>query len=1398
MRATLPVNGCTAAGRTSSFWDATARTGWSARPAPTRWPAAPGMTSFYGEAGDDVYQCDLGDGNDTISERYHYTRVAGGTDILRFGVGIEPSGVTLSRDNSSLFLTIAATGERVTVAGQFSDPTLAIERVEFADGTVWDGQLLMRTPWLGTSGNNALYGAAGDDVIHGLGGYDSLYGGDGDDVLDGGTEADRLRGEGGADTLIGGAGDDQLYGEAGDDVYVFNAGDGNDTIRERYTAYSQYGEAGGTDALRLGAGIVPSDVSLSRDSASLYLTIGATGERITIYSHFSDPEQSIERVEFADGTVWDKAVLDATPVMGSDSRDYLYGAVSDDRLIGLGGNDTLYGRGGADTLIGGTGNDWLNGEDGDDSYVFALGDGSDTIIEAAGTDTLRFGAGITPADIQVQRAANNLTFLYANGSDRVTISGFYYGHDRALERVEFVDGTVWTMDDFVPRLAEGSSGSELVGGSTIDETLVGHAGADTMSGRGGDDVYLFARGHGYDTIREDGFAGDVDVVRFAEGIAPADVVLRRNGLDLHLEIAGTSDGMRIENWFGSLESRVELVVFADGTVWDTAWLAAAPFVGTASNETVRGTDDGQLIQALDGHDTVQAMGGDDTLVGGAGNDVLQGGLGGDVYVFARGDGYDTITEDDTPESGSIDTIRFADGILSQDVSPRRDGPNLFLELAGTSDGLKVANWFSSDTRYRVEQVSFSDGTVWSAALLASAPFRGTLSNDTLFGTEDGQEMVALGGQDHLYGRGGDDTLRGGDGGDNLYGESGADTMDGGAGNDDLIGGGGADVYLLDAGYGADTIRDSGQAIDGDDVARFGDTVLPSDIILRRNGTTLYLEQPDNGDSLAIVEHFAASGAGTIERVEFSDGTVWTQDMLATAAFRGTDGAEMLWGDDRGTLMEALGGSDQIYARSGDDTVLGGDGNDALNGEAGNDTLDGGAGNDRLEGGLGDDVYVFAPGSGQDTVYEGSYGGGADTIRMAAGVAPDDVLVGRYGTSLILLLEATGDRLEVQGHFSGAAYQVEALSFADGTVRDMTALTDLPTIGSVYGDYMRLSDLGETVRGLGGNDTIYAYGGADTLSGGADLDYLYAGGGADTLIGGAGDDYLSGSSGDDTYVVGLGCGQDWLSDNTGEANVISFTSGVAASDLTFQRSTSDHDDLIVSWNGGADRITLDEHLYTSSSNTYHRFSHLAFADGTSVDLCIASIHTGSAGAETLVGGAGADWMTAAYGDDVVDGGLGNDLLLGGAGADVLAGGAGDDVLNGEAGNDLLQGGQGQGVYAFTAGGGADVVQESDGLGSVAFGGGLTSSDLWFLQTGSDLEARLVGLSDRITIAGWYDAPEHQVEAFRTSDGQMLVASDVQKLVDAMAAFAPPDGTEADLTPDVKEVLAPTLAAAWQAA
>ena len=445
-----------------------------------------------------------------------------GIDTIQFGEGISPDDIVAKvvqdKDSSyvNLELSIKGTDDKITVRQHFGynyynsyqeTPNYQIEKVVFADGTIWDLETI----------HDRAHNMSGTDkednmraldksatTLHGLAGNDSLVGGIANDLLYGDAGDDYLWGGVGNDTLIGGEGKDYLVGGEGDDVYIFNKGDGEDVIEE----------ANGSDTIQFGAGIKPDDVIakvVGGSNANLELSIKNTNDKITVYRHFGyfdysnyghedAPYQQIEKVTFADGTVWtledihDKAhnmsgtesgdtyyASDQSAIIfrglggddfitGSIANDLLYGGDGDDTLWGNAGNDTLYGgtgndtlegnagndllygdagndtlegNAGNDTLVGGTGNDRLEGGEGNDVYVFSKGDGEDVIEEANGlADEIRLGH--ESVDVVFERVNSSLRVRMPGSLDAITIDSWYNGDAYKIETFKSTDGNVIT------------------------------------------------------------------------------------------------------------------------------------------------------------------------------------------------------------------------------------------------------------------------------------------------------------------------------------------------------------------------------------------------------------------------------------------------------------------------------------------------------------------------------------------------------------------------------------------------------------------------------------------------------------------------------------------------------------------------------------------------------------------------------------------------------------------------------------------------------------------------------------------------------------------------------------------------------------------------------------------
>ncbi len=199
----------------------------------------------------------------------------------------------------------------------------------------------------------------------------------------------------------------------------------------------------------------------------------------------------------------------------------------------------------------------------------------------------------------------------------------------------------------------------------------------------------------------------------------------------------------------------------------------------------------------------------------------------------------------------------------------------------------------------------------------------------------------------------------------------------------------------------------------------------------------------------------------------------------------------------------------------------------------------------------------------------------------------------------------------------------------------------------------VTQVGVTLQGGDGNDTLTGATSADTLQGGPGNDTVNGLGGDDQLTGGAGDDTLVGGDGDDSLSGGSGrdsvqggAGDDTIPDAGADTDPDSFSGG-AGTDLI------DYSDAAVGVT-----VTLDGLANDGGAGE---------ADNVGADIedvtgtAKADTITGSASANELNGGSGNDTLSGGAGSDGLNGARGNDTLDGGPGIDALAGGPGNDTL-----------------------------------------------------------------------------------------------------------------------------------------
>ena len=80
-------------------------------------------------------------------------------------------------------------------------------------------------------------------------------------------------------------------------------------------------------------------------------------------------------------------------------------------------------------------------------------------------------------------------------------------------------------------------------------------------------------------------------------------------------------------------------------------------------------------------------------------------------------------------------------------------------------------------------------------------------------------------------------------------------------------------------------------------------------------------------------------------------------------------------------------------------------------------------------------------------------------------------------------------------------------------------------------------------------------------------------------------------------------------------------------------------------------------------------------------------------------------------------------------------------------------------------------------------------------GSDLELSLIGTTDRVRIGNWYGGASNHIEQFKTADGKVLLDSQVDALVSAMAGFAPPSAGQTTLPAGYQTTRNQVIAASW---
>lgn len=326
---------------------------------------------------------------------------------------------------------------------------------------------------------------------------------------------------------------------------------------------------------------------------------------------------------------WDK--LDLSSDSDAQRIDLRPEGISD--VLGLDGNliiarDTLI-----EELTAGTGNDDITGNSADNSIVGGLGndtirglDGADTLLGGDGLDVLEGGSA---ADL-LQGGAGTDTISGGTGADSL------YGND-GDDEIYGNTGVDWINAGAGNDYVSAGNGVDVVYGDAGNDDIIGRSGWDTLYGGTGDDTLRGSSG-------DDHLYGD-DGADQLEGGSAKDSLFGGGGDDILYGNFGNDDlsgGAGNDTAYG-------------GSAWDT-------LAGGDGDDTLYGNEGSDLLQGDGDDDVLMGGSGDDQLLGGAGNDTLQGNQGidqlsggtgddtlrggtlADTFVFALGDGADTIED----------------------------------------------------------------------------------------------------------------------------------------------------------------------------------------------------------------------------------------------------------------------------------------------------------------------------------------------------------------------------------------------------------------------------------------------------------------------------------------------------------------------------------------------------------------------------------------------------------------------------------------------------------------------------------------------------------------------------------------------------------------------------------
>ncbi|AUM26181.1 RTX toxin [Acinetobacter pittii] len=469
-----------------------------------------GYTALLGQAGEDTYIVDK-----ALLSSWSYVHILDNSteeNTLQLK-SVSADEIILKQSNTDIIITFNDS----TATVHFGEGQLS--SIVFDDGTVWNkAQIEANTigKLLGTDADDYLqadaeistiYGLEGNDTIQGGVQNDYLYGGDGNDTLISNTGSDYLYAEAGNDTLIYGGnsnGYTALLGQAGNDTYIVDK-----TLVSSLSYVHILDNSTEENILQLKS-VSADEIILKKSNTDIIIAFNDS----TATVHFG--EGQLSSIVFDDGTVWNKAQIEANTIgklLGTDANDYLQADAEIATIYGLEGNDTiqggvqndyLYGGDGDDTLISNTGTDYLYAGAGNDTLIYGgNSNGYTALLGQAGEDTYIVDKALLSSwsyvhildnsteenTLQLKSVSADEIILKQSNTDIIitfndSTATVHFGEGQ-LSSIVFDDGTVWDKVQIEQHIAEpvfGTNGNDVIETSIANQTfsyILGD-GADTV------------------------------------------------------------------------------------------------------------------------------------------------------------------------------------------------------------------------------------------------------------------------------------------------------------------------------------------------------------------------------------------------------------------------------------------------------------------------------------------------------------------------------------------------------------------------------------------------------------------------------------------------------------------------------------------------------------------------------------------------------------------------------------------------------------------------------------------------------------------------------------------------------------------------------------------------------